>query len=574
MMIPKHTEEFRQNELAKAEQSLFYFGFSCLGFTASDQRTKKSQVAEIHRDLCSFLEGRAPHYPWNRAMVCAFRGSAKSTWSTIALPLWRGIFIPNFSTKIIENSAENAKTNHFLPMLELFRRSDRSDYLQWLFSHRIPDSFEGWNSDQIAFIRTDPLAKPSITFAGIDSKAEGYHGNLVILDDPEGADADKSGVGNEEAHRAYERSTPLLVDPHLGQILVVLTPHGRKPLAYRLRRQYGWKTEADNATCPLKVWWRPILDENGKSRWPARFPDAIIPTLKLGSSWATQYMLREFSGTDSMFDMAAVKEALYEWADPITKKAISYKAFEFDPDAISEDGYVRPPLKDATVNIKDLRIFIHLDPLHKTLATRRSPLSKQRPAKAGIVVVGVSRDLHVFLLDYWCDDTADIGRQAAELFRLYLKWESYKNTWESIGAQFWLKTWIENMEKQRMEWGRPVSTGFVTGTRLPLPRLSTRLVEASKTIESKEDVHREILSPWTNYGVLHLRQDQDEPLYQLENAQNEDCAVDLVDCLAQGPEIWSAPAGDIFGREFARRRFVGAFVQKAKGLLGGGRRWG
>lgn len=572
--VKKYTEEFRQNELLKGEQSLLYFGHSILGFTALNERTGKSQINEaLHGDLCAFLEGRRPHHPWNRAMICGFRGSAKSTWATITYPFWRGVYVVNFSTKLIENSSDNAKVNHFLPLIELLKRSARADYLNWLLSHRIPDGWEGTNSDQLVLLRTDPLAKPTLSYMGIDSKGEGSHTSMVVLDDPEGADADKSNVGNEEAFRAYERSTPLLVDPHTGQILLVCTPHGAKPLAYRQRRIHGWKTEADNATSGLKIWWRPILDERGKSRWPERFPPAVIDGLRKSTIWDTQYMLRERGGDASMFDMVAIKEALYEWADPITRKAIAYRAFSFNPDDISDDGYVRPPRVDASVNIKDLRMFAHLDPLHKTLATRRSPLSKQRPAKAAIAVVGVARDLHAFLLDYWCDDTADIGKQAAELFRLYLKWECYKLTWESVGAQFWLKTWIENMEKQRMEWGRPLSTGFITGTRLPLPRLSTRLVEASKTIESKEDVHREVLSPWTNYGVLHLRQDQDEPLYQLENAQNEDCPVDIVDCLGQGPEIWSAPAGDIFGREFARRRFIGAFVQKAKGVLGGGRRW-
>lgn len=580
MLIPTYTESFRKQELERGRKSLWYFHVSILGFDAWDTRRKKSTVAEVHRDLAHFLEGRRPHHPWNRAVVCCARGLGKSVLTTQSYPWQRGLYIVDFSVKLIENSSRNAQVNHVAPMIDLFTSSKRADYLQWLYQHRIPSGFRGWNSDQVKLVQEDPLAAPFLTFWGLESRFEGWHGSMVLLDDPEGADAEKSLAANEESYQAYQKSIPLLKDHTQSQILIVATPHGSRPLVYRLRDRENWQTEADNATGGIKFFWREIVDGEGKSRWPERFPAATIQMLSKEPMFEQQYMLRRRKGAATIFDMATALSKTYRWVDGSFRTAISYDSFEFDPDKLDDDGRVEVATKKVVAEVKRLRYFLHWDPLHRTPETRRSSTAKQRPAEAAIGVVGVAQDMHAFLIHYWTSETADLPAQALELFRLYRLYAPFKVTFEGVGAQIWGKAFVETMEKQSPFWGRPMSMEFITGSAQPMPRMSTRMEEdKSKGNTEKDVIFTKILSPWVNYGVLHLDSDpmKNKPLHQLENVLNEDVACDLIDLLAQGPAVWSAPMADFAAREFMKRRsFVETFVQKggAAGKTGiGGRRW-
>lgn len=578
MLIPKFTADFRAQELERGRRSLWYFHVAHLGFDAWDVRRKKSTVADVHLDLAHFLEGRKPHYPWNRAVVCAARGLGKSVLTTQSYVWWRGLNIIDFSVKIVENSSSNAKMNHFAPMLDLFVSSRRADYLQWLYQHRIPSGFKGWNSEQVKLIQDDPLAAPFLTYWGLESRFEGWHGDLVVCDDPEGADAEKSLAANEESYAAYQKSIPLLKDHTQSQILIVATPHGSRPLVYRLRDRENWKTEADNATSAIKFFWREITDSSGKSRWPERFPDSVIRELAKEPMADQQYWLRRRRSAATIFDMQEILRKAYTWTEGSARTSITYETKEFDPDKISDEGMAQVSSKVVSIEMRKLRYFLHWDPLHRTLETRKSPMSKQRPAEAAIGVVGVAPDLHAFLIHYWTSATADLAAQAQELFRLYCLYAPHRVTFEGVGAQMWAKSFVETMEKQGQVWGRPHSLPLIIGARLPLPRLSTKMEEDSKGNQEKEFLFREALSPWLNHGVLHLRADQKEPLHQLEHCLDEDVACDIVDLLAQGPKVWSAPMQDYLGREFASRRgFVDAFVRGSLAAKTGGlgrRRWG
>ncbi len=600
MLIPRFDNEFRAAELERGRRSLFYFSFNILGFTALSARTKKSQISDFHLDLCHFLEGRPPHYPWQTAVVCCWRGAGKSVQTTIAYPAWRNFYNKGFRCKIIENSSDNAYTNHFAPLLDLFISSRRSDYLQWLFMDptspycRIPAGFEGWNKQQIKLLSDDPSI-PALSYWGLESKREGAHVDLIILDDPEGADAEKGLAANEESYRAYQNAIPLLAEPTYSQILIVATPHGRRPLVWRLRKQENWKGEADNATSSIKFFWRPILNESGQPYWPERFPLWYVQELLKQPVAQQQYLLREAGTADSLFDTGRVRESFFRYVDGPRRSVLAYPASTFDPDKLTEEGYVLPKTTQAVVNLRNLRFFIDFDPLHKSDTMRRTAQSEQRPAKAAIVVCGVAKDRHVFVLETWTSDKHDINQQIMQLFRLYVKWTPFKVTYESVGAQIWVATVVRNLEKSQPAWARPQATAFLAGTTFPIPRLSTKLEEAAvrdkasgktipKTNQSKEFLFREVLSSWINYGVLHLSDlaEQTEIIHQLDNAMNEDIEVDLVDCLAQGPAVWSGPMDDLSAREFAakaRRGFVDAFVDPVVGKLRDGarsvkRRWG
>lgn len=580
VLIPTYTESFRQRELLRGRRSLFYFGVAILGFDAKDP-DGLPQISACHRDLAEFLEGRPPHHPWRRALVCMSRGTGKSVWTTQTYPLWRGLYIPNFSTKIIENSSDNAKRNHFIPILDLLISSPRADYLQWLFQERIPTGFEGTTREQLKLVQTDPLANPAISYWGIESKFEGAHPDLVVLDDPEGADAEKSLAANDEAWFAFQSSIPLLKHPTRSQILVVITSHGEKPMAWRLRDREmegrGWQGPQDNASpdCEFKIHWKPVLDERGQSIWPERFTLDYITALSKEDIFDKQYMLRRSSISVSLFNMAAVLgdggEGIEHEGSGYSRvgadhATIIYPGFDYDrarmgldhdsPTRRADPSYRPPPVELRSTTLAALRYYIHFDPVHRTLEMRKSPMRKQRPAAPAATVVGISEDFHAFCVDYWVGNgSEEIDEQLEAVFHLYRTWCAAVVTYESVGAQAWLPALLRPREKHEVHWRTPYSTGLL-GTSIQLPPMSARMVEADKTNETKEWVYREVLGTWVNRAILHLpRTERDGPrseiIAQLSNVMSPQQKVDLVDCLAQGPKVWAPPvAADGHVRRF------------------------
>jgi hypothetical protein len=556
-------ESFRQELLDQGSRSLFFFITAICGAIAPDPDTGESQLCDFHVQLCAFLEGREPHHPYSTAVVCCSRGTGKSLFVRF-YGLWRSLFIDSFSVLLLSNSAKNALENHYLPLYRLFTESDRAPFMRWLFSHRCPDDMLGSNTEKLVFKNRDSNAGAAFSHGGIDARLEGKHPDLVILDDIEGADAESSLAMNEAAYDCYQKIIPLPRHPTRSQIILTLTPWGKNPLAWRLRDQVGWQSEADNATSAIKFFWKPCEDENGNSVWPQRMPKWFLDSIRTQKVFPQQYQLLRAANTSDLFDGAALDKYCYTFLDP-NQEQLLYKGSKFDLDKVDDSGYIHPQEQDCVASIKRMRFFLHLDPLHKTAEFRKSPANKQRPAKAAIVVVGVAPDAHAFVMETWTAD-ATLEQQGDALFRLYCKWAPYKVTYESIGAQFWIKSYFEAAEKGNPNYANPVcSSRLAPGIRLP--RLSDRLEEASKTTGSKEWEYREGLTARVNKGVLHIRRDQEELRHQLLNATDENCAVDLVDALAQGPNIWQPAISDSLERDFASRRaYVKTFVERGKAM--------
>lgn len=567
------TEQYRQAELKKGETDFYYFVTEICGLVATDRRGK-SQLSKLHRELADFLSSKPPFSPYNTAVVCASRGTGKSVWVRM-YALWRILYIDNFSVYLISNSYDNAK-KHFMNIYRLLFRSRRSEYILWLFSHRFPPDLEGTNTEQIVLVQSDEQADAAFTYGGIESAHEGKHPDMVILDDPEGSDAEKTSLPNQRSFALYEQIQPLLKYPDESQVIVAATPWGRNPLVYQLRdlvldevkkaTGHPWLTEEDNKYSSIQFFWRPIWADSGETEsvWPERFsPEHIRNVLSKLVIFRSQYKLERPSDGMLIFDQKAIVDNFYVWVGP-GWDTISYNGFEFDPENIDDSGFVRPSARQATVRLKQLRFYIHMDPLHRALEQRKSAMNKQRPADAAILVCGVAPDGHVFVIDYWSAN-ADINGQIDVLFRLYRKWEPFAVTFESIGAQVWIKSFVEAKEKMDPNWIRPMSVGQF-GMSVLLPKLSIRLIEGEKQNQAKEEIYREGLGPWFSSGALHLRQDQTALLTQLQEVMNESHMVDLVDCLGQGPGVWKAPSLEGTARDFAlRRAFTDAYTKRKPG---------
>jgi hypothetical protein len=254
---------------------------------------------------------------------------------------------------------------------------------------------------------------------------------------------------------------------------------------------------------------------------------------------------------------------------------IRYEGYDFDEDRLDEHGFALLGHQTTKVRLDYLRFYMHVDPKHRKDSQRKSK-NKQR-MEAALVVVGVAPDGHVFVVDYWHAD-AGVEQLALAMLRFYCRWAPYRTTFESIGAQVWLQSYIEEKERGDVRFRRPrARTRW--GAEFELPRMSARMVEGEKQNETKEEAYRSMLGGWFVRQALHLDEtNHDEILRQLTHTADDTVPVDLVDCLAQGPPIWQAPpepdALDKFSA--SRRKFIETFLrqQRSSGAPGAVRRYG
>lgn len=508
----------------------------------------------LQRTLCDFLQYDAD---FRRKLICGFRGSLKSS-VVRAYMVWTGLEIVNYSWLLVEQREDNARA-HLKKAQDKFTTGTQAALLQDMYEDRIPPGLEGWNTGTLAFVKTDPNADPTITIAGIESKLESMHKDGIAVDDPEGADADRSESGNSEARKLIlERCTPLLKSPELGQILVALTPHGADPTAWHIRnleaRDENGTGSDDNAErrrhlAMWGIWWKQIRGLNGRSAWPQRFSDAWIDqqdrTLALSTEGRRmldmQYYLKRSSSGASNFDLRKIAENYYDLSESGSVALYNGdEAREVDAD----HGHVyrfRSGRKSCSVGA--MRVYLHGDPAHRDLKQVRA--QGYEPSKAAWVVVGVSPDFHAFVLDTWAE-FASLDKFAEAFFYLYRKWVPYQWTCETIGAQVWFLSHVKTLEQTRMQNIHSMPRPWRQDTHR-LPRPSTRFVEPDDnrkgTTEKYEYIIRQLEVPH-NMGWLHLHASQTELIGAHERfgvAETKKAALDILDALAQGPAVWTPP---------------------------------
>lgn len=560
--LVKFDESKRRELVQLGRKDLYFFVKGILGFSDLSE--------DFHWELSRFVmrgfdprllgelraEGVDPGARWNRGMVCTWRGSLKSSIANIALIAHQSVYVKNHSTLLIEQRSDNARINHFQPISDLFRNSRQADFLQWLYRDRLPEGFSGWTTEQIAFLSDDPLAPPSLRYGGIDSAYEGVHVNLIVVDDPEGADAEKGDAPNQESYRlVMRRCPPLLINPDRDRILLIATPHGPDPIVHRVR---------EKAAKVFAIFWREVVDSQGASRWPERFTPQVLATLKIDKElWDKQYLLLKQSGEQSLFDSELIERHCFDWA--ARNQLISYPVEEFNPESLDDKGYPEVLRTRSTISVDACRLYMHCDPKHKD---RGETLT--RPSEAAIAVVAVSPDFHVFPIDLWSDEVG-LERFAEKVFYLYRKWSPSMVTMEFVGAQSWFRDYARVLERDKYK--TLLSLPRLGRPSLPLPRLTQRLVAAEKTNETKEVYIVAQLQSWLHSGRLHLHKEHDHLLAQVSRFPDPTSLKDLLDCLAQGPSVWRAPVAYHPLHELRGRKRLLDLIQMPDPVTGYQRPW-
>lgn len=547
--ILKHNETLRAEMRKRGGESLFFFNKAILGMPDLAEKP--------HLDICERLDGRGDWGDWRRGIVATSRGFLKTSICTIGFPLREALYRWNWSCRILGSSHDNAKKNFYDKIIALLMQGPQRNLIWWLYGDsgwrddngqpgtydRLPVDLIGTTDTQLVLNRTDPFAPAAITYRGIASDQEGYHGNLILLDDPEGAESQTSEAARVSASEAlFSIAPPLLIDPTRDRILLVGTPHGPDGgVVYQALEQRKGRFERDNRKRNWKYIYLPIVDDKGQPNWPnSRYGEEGIKLTKdtvTQQTWDQQYLLKKSSTGGSVFNYAKIESGFYRWKIP--GREVQYSAILWDREAWEKQGLYKTELELRSGDVREMRFYGHVDFTHKAdsigIYNR-----KNRPSQAAIVVVGVLPDGHAFVLGTW---TAKV--EPEEQFRMVYWFDKrfgfHQVTFDAIGAQVWFKDYAASLERTSPAYRSYKTTGQYGPIRT-VSRLTSRLIEDKRTTqEAKDAVIVDRLRPRFSDGSLHLHEDHHELLYQLRGFPDDTQFVDLCDALAQGPIVWKAP---------------------------------
>lgn len=246
-----------QQTLKKFYESMGLFGKICF------PTALKADIPPFHTEVYKNLQN--PRVP--RVLVAAPRGTAKSTVSSLILPLWRAAFKPQDEDLFIVIISESqTQSINFLSRIK-YHLENSSTYRR-LFGDMGPSTAKRWTGNDII------LANGTrIIAVGTGQRVRGFiegdtRPNLIIVDDFES----ELNAATPEARAKNRKWMTEAVIPSLsddGRIVMIGTVISEDCFLYWAKESPAWK-----------VLWYSIIDEDGDSIWESRFPMSRIDQIK------------------------------------------------------------------------------------------------------------------------------------------------------------------------------------------------------------------------------------------------------------------------------------------------------
>jgi len=271
----------------------------------------------FHGKMGKFVAG-AGEYAHPFRMLLAFRGSFKSSLTSIAYPAWL------IAQSWMENDGEVpiriGLASERMPLATAHCRAVRSvlesqRFIKRFGDHR-PDGRKDWSNTSFtsAFQSDMGLKDPTVFTIALGAERTGFHFNIIIADDLQ---AYASAFSTEQLDKSWELYSLLhsLLDP--GGELVMAGTRWHYDDIYARIMQIG-KKRSDHATHFAEL-VMPAEDEKGPT-FPTRFTRAVLNEKRAHSGnfvYACQYMLdpmpegtKRFSPKDMRYRTQEIDEAL------------------------------------------------------------------------------------------------------------------------------------------------------------------------------------------------------------------------------------------------------------------------
>lgn len=246
-----------QQTLKKFYNSMGLFGKICF------PTALKADIPPFHTEVYKNLQN--PKVP--RVLVAAPRGTAKSTVSSLILPLWRAAFKPQDEDLFIVIISESqTQSINFLSRIKY--HLENSSTFKRLFGDMGPSTAKRWTGNDII------LANGTrIIAVGTGQRVRGFiegdtRPNLIIVDDFES----ELNAATPEARAKNRKWMTEAVIPSLsddGRIVMIGTVISEDCFLYWAKESPAWK-----------VLWYSIINEDGNSIWESRFPMSRIDQIK------------------------------------------------------------------------------------------------------------------------------------------------------------------------------------------------------------------------------------------------------------------------------------------------------
>jgi len=248
-----------------------------------------------HRNIARWLEQGA-HGPARRLLLLAFRNCGKSTLLGL-FAVW--LLVRDPSLRILILSADHALA------CKMARNARRVLERHPLARHLRPRHPDQWALDRFTVNRTGELRDPSVLARGIAANITGSRADVVICDDVE-----VPRTSDTAAKRALLRERLIEIGFVIvpgGLQVVIGTPHTKESI---------YAAAADGSAVPAFLdgfirFELPLVDADGRSAWPERFPPAEIDAIRARSGplqFSSQMLLRPPAAAESRLDASRLIE--------------------------------------------------------------------------------------------------------------------------------------------------------------------------------------------------------------------------------------------------------------------------
>lgn len=261
------------------------------------------QQPEFHKEIIELITKNEPQF----VCIVAFRGSAKSTLCSFALPIWRAICTKQkkFVVIICQNQNRASQT-----LINIRRELENNELLINDFGPFLSSTTIEWNFTNLMLDQFDAkISAVSIGETNRGMRHGAHRPDLMIADDIEDVQSSKTldlrdklwGIINGEIIPLGSPKTSFVFIGnlvHQDSVMMRLKnaiQSGKKPGVYR---EY------------------PLLDDNNQCLWPSKYPDQkSIDNLKNSISeneFAREYQLQAISNDEQI-----IKQEWIEYYDQL-----------------------------------------------------------------------------------------------------------------------------------------------------------------------------------------------------------------------------------------------------------------
>jgi predicted phage terminase large subunit-like protein len=312
----------KQTRIKLARESQYWFFHIYFG------ENTKYKTADFQKEIYSVTSDQEIAH----AVICAFRGSGKSTIATLCCPIWSILGSPEKKFVLILSQTQPLAKAHLQNIKRAFETNDllRKDF------GPLEETSDEWGS--MSLVLTKYNAR--ISAASVDQSIRGirhgaYRPDLIIADDVEDMASVKTRESRERTYQWFV-SEVIPAGDHNTKIINIGNLLHEDSLIMRLKEGIE-KNEIDGVYHEY-----PIVDENDKPLWIGKYPDkaAIDRQQKKvvsEKSWLREYMLRIVADTGQV-----IKPEWVQFYDELPPKN---KEYEFIGSFIGVDLAIS--LKDA-----------------------------------------------------------------------------------------------------------------------------------------------------------------------------------------------------------------------------------